>query len=84
MSVDISEATYSFITGAQKERGEMAENILTQREEINVIVTTYDMAASKEDNKFMRRLRPDVGFVCWVFRKLLMSNRCVFMMRVIC
>jgi SWI/SNF-related matrix-associated actin-dependent regulator 1 of chromatin subfamily A len=45
----------------------MAENILTQREEINVIVTTYDMAASKEDNKFMRRLRPDVGFVRWTF-----------------
>jgi hypothetical protein len=84
MSVDISEATYSFITGAQKERGEMAENILTQREEINVIVTTYDMAASKEDNKFMRRLRPDVGFVRWKFWQLLMSNRCVFMMRVIC
>jgi hypothetical protein len=62
----------------------MAENILTQREEINVIVTTYDMAASKEDNKFMRRLRPDVGFVRWKFWQLLMSNRCVFMMRVIC
>lgn len=67
MSVGISEVTYSFVTGAQKERGEMAENILTQREEINVIVTTYDMAANKEDNKFMRRLRPDVGFVPWTF-----------------
>jgi hypothetical protein len=84
MSVGISEVTYSFVTGAQRERGEMAENILTQREEINVIVTTYDMAASKEDNKFMRRLRPDVGFVRWKFWQLLMSNRCVFMMRVIC
>jgi hypothetical protein len=84
MSVGISEVTYSFVTGAQRERGEMAENILTQREEINVIVTTYDMAASKEDNKFMRRLRPDVGFVRWTFWQLLMSNRCVFMMRVTC
>jgi hypothetical protein len=62
----------------------MAENILTQREEINVIVTTYDMAASKEDNKFMRRLRPDVGFVRRIFWPLLMRSRCVFMMRVIC
>jgi hypothetical protein len=84
MSIGIPEFTYSFVAGAQKERGEMAENILTQREEINVIVTTYDMAASKEDNKFMRRLRPDVGFVRWTLWQLLMSSRCVFMMRVIC
>jgi SWI/SNF-related matrix-associated actin-dependent regulator of chromatin subfamily A containing DEAD/H box 1 len=39
----------------------MAEEILNRRHEINVIVTTYDMAAKKEDNKFMRRLRPDVS-----------------------
>jgi hypothetical protein len=63
----IFEVTHSYVTGAQKERGEMAENILTNREEINVIVTTYDMAAKKEDNKFMRRLRPDVSFVHWTF-----------------
>lgn len=46
--------------GAQKERGEMADSILERRDHINVIVTTYDLAAKKEDNKFMRRLRPDV------------------------
>jgi hypothetical protein len=47
--------------GAQKERTEMAESILERREDINVIVTTYDLAAKKEDNKFLRRLRPDVS-----------------------
>jgi SWI/SNF-related matrix-associated actin-dependent regulator 1 of chromatin subfamily A len=38
----------------------MAESILERRDEINVIVTTYDLAAKKEDSKFLRRLRPDV------------------------
>ena len=37
----------------------MAEQILADSD-INVVVTTYDMAAKKEDNKFMRRLKPDV------------------------
>lgn len=41
----------------------MADNILERRGEINVVVTTYDMAARKDDNKFMRRLRPDVRFL---------------------
>lgn len=45
--------------GPLKERGEMAEQILANRDQVNVVVTTYDMAARKEDNKFMRRLRPD-------------------------
>lgn len=39
----------------------MAEQILAKSHAINVVVTTYDMAAKKEDNKFMRRLRPDVS-----------------------
>lgn len=51
------------VLGAQKERSEMAESILERREQINVIVTTYDLAAKKEDNKFLRRLRPDVSFL---------------------
>ena len=38
----------------------MATEILENRDTINVVVTTYDMAAKKEDNKFMKRLRPDV------------------------
>jgi SWI/SNF-related matrix-associated actin-dependent regulator 1 of chromatin subfamily A len=38
----------------------MAQSILERRDQINVIVTTYDLAAKKEDNKFMRKLRPDV------------------------
>jgi len=46
--------------GPQKERTEMATQILENRDTINVVVTTYDMAAKKEDNKFMKRLRPDV------------------------
>ncbi|TVY90307.1 ATP-dependent helicase [Lachnellula willkommii] len=46
--------------GLQKERGEMADAILNNRDTINVVVTTYDMAAKKEDNKFLRRLKPDV------------------------
>jgi hypothetical protein len=51
----------TYMSGPQKERSEMAENILAARHEINVVVTTYDMAAKKEDNKFMRKLKPDVS-----------------------
>lgn len=40
----------------------MALQILDNRDSINVVVTTYDMAAKKEDNKFMKKLRPDVCF----------------------
>jgi len=50
--------------GAQKERAEMAESILERRDDLNVIVTTYDLAAKKEDNKFMRRLQPNVSTSC--------------------
>ena len=39
----------------------MAESILERRSEINVVVTTYDLATRPEDNKFMRRLKPDVS-----------------------
>ena len=39
----------------------MAESILERCDTINVIVTTYDLAAKKEDNKFLKRLRPDVS-----------------------
>ncbi|EHL03592.1 putative Uncharacterized ATP-dependent helicase fft2 [Glarea lozoyensis 74030] len=46
--------------GAQKDRGEMADAILANRDAINIVVTTYDMAAKKTDNKFMRQLRPNV------------------------
>jgi SWI/SNF-related matrix-associated actin-dependent regulator 1 of chromatin subfamily A len=47
--------------GAQKDRGEMADAILANRDTINIVVTTYDMAAKKTDNKFMRQLRPNVS-----------------------
>lgn len=49
--------------GLQKERVEMAEAILTNRNRINIVVTTYDMAQKKEDNKFMRHLKPDVSLL---------------------
>jgi SWI/SNF-related matrix-associated actin-dependent regulator 1 of chromatin subfamily A len=54
--------TYAY-HGKQTERPEMAEFVLENRDRINVVVTTYEMAASKEDNKFMRKLRPDVSIV---------------------
>ncbi|POS84439.1 hypothetical protein EPUL_006168 [Erysiphe pulchra] len=52
--------TFEPYHGPQKERQAMADEILQGRNNINIVVTTYDMAAKKEDNKFLRRLRPDV------------------------
>jgi SWI/SNF-related matrix-associated actin-dependent regulator of chromatin subfamily A containing DEAD/H box 1 len=45
----------------------MAEHILEHSDQINVVVTTYDMAAKKEDNKFMKILKPDVTLHCKYF-----------------
>ena len=45
----------------------MAEHILEHSDQINVVVTTYDMAAKREDNKFMKQLKPDVSFHCESF-----------------
>ena len=39
----------------------MAEMIIENRDRLNIIVTTYDMAAKKVDNKFLRTLRPHVS-----------------------
>ncbi|KFY27843.1 hypothetical protein V493_03275 [Pseudogymnoascus sp. VKM F-4281 (FW-2241)] len=45
--------------GSQKERQDIAERILDARDEINVVVSTYEFAARKDDNRFMRRLKPN-------------------------
>ncbi|QSZ35337.1 hypothetical protein DSL72_008207 [Monilinia vaccinii-corymbosi] len=49
--------------GPANERVELADSILENRGEINVIVSTYDMAVKSSDNKFFRRLGADV-LVC--------------------
>jgi len=46
--------------GSQVERAETAERILDERDQINVVVSTYEFAAKPEDNRFMRRLKPEV------------------------
>lgn len=44
------------------------EQIESNLDTINVVVTTYGMARSKEDNKFLRDLKPVVS------AQLLMAN----------
>lgn len=46
--------------GGQAARAEAAEDMLERRGDLNVVLTTYDMAWKKEDNKFLRRLTADV------------------------
>ncbi|MCJ1311147.1 hypothetical protein MMC25_004817 [Agyrium rufum] len=46
--------------GKLNERAEARENIEYNRESINVIVTTYSMAKQRDDNKFLRKLKPQV------------------------
>jgi SWI/SNF-related matrix-associated actin-dependent regulator 1 of chromatin subfamily A len=50
----------TFPKGSQSERAEAAEQILDQRDQVNVVVSTYEFAAKPEDNRFMRRLKPEV------------------------
>ena len=49
--------------GGQKDRPEIRDKIEANIATINVVVTTYDLAAKKDDNKFLRRLNP----VCCVY-----------------
>lgn len=44
----------------QKERFDLREDIQENIRSINVIVTTYNLAKTKDDNKFLRRLNPNV------------------------
>jgi SWI/SNF-related matrix-associated actin-dependent regulator of chromatin subfamily A containing DEAD/H box 1 len=53
-------ALLTFFIGSQAERAEIADRILDERDQINVVVSTYEFAAKPEDNKFMRRLKPEV------------------------
>ena len=48
---------------SQNERAIIREDILEDRENINVVLTTYTIAKSKDDNRFFRKLKP----VCCVF-----------------
>lgn len=48
-----------------KERMAVREQIESNVDTINVIVTTYGMARSKDDNKFLRHLQPVVS--AWLF-----------------
>ncbi|KAM3086637.1 DNA-dependent ATPase fun30 [Clarireedia jacksonii] len=49
--------------GQASERVALAEEILENKDNINVVVSTYDMAVKKDDNKFFRKLNADV-LVC--------------------
>ncbi|KAL9130950.1 MAG: hypothetical protein Q9217_000996 [Psora testacea] len=49
--------------GSQKDRPEIRDRIEANATSINVIVTTYDLATKKDDNKFLRKLRP----ICCVY-----------------
>ena len=43
---------------AQNERPGIQDQILASRDTLNVVVTTYTLAKQKEDNRFLRKLRP--------------------------
>lgn len=50
----------TLLTDGLRERPRIREEILNSRERLNVVVTTYSMARAKEDNRFLRKLRPCV------------------------
>lgn len=69
--------------GPIAERPGMAEYVLENRDSINVVVTTYEMAKSENDNKFMRRLKPDVSLLLPSICGMLTERRFVYTMKVI-
>jgi SWI/SNF-related matrix-associated actin-dependent regulator 1 of chromatin subfamily A len=46
--------------GSQKERQDIAQRVLQEHEDVNVVVSTYDFAAKKEDSRFLKQLNPNV------------------------
>lgn len=44
----------------QSERPGIQDQILSNRETVNVIITTYTLAKNKDDNRFLRKLNPVV------------------------
>ena len=46
--------------GGQADRAVIGEEMIANRDKINVLVTTYDMAYKPSDNKLLRELRPEV------------------------
>lgn len=44
----------------QNERPGIQDQILDSRETVNVVITTYTLAKNKDDNRFLRKLRPVV------------------------
>ncbi len=44
----------------QSERPRIQDQILDSRESVNVVITTYTLAKTKDDNRFLRKLRPIV------------------------
>ena len=52
-----------FCEANMKDRVDVREQIEHNLENLNVIVTTYGLAKRKEDNKFLRHLKPVVCFV---------------------
>lgn len=44
--------------GLQAERGQLQEQLEAERNTIDAIVTTYDMAVKQDDNKFLRKFGP--------------------------
>ena len=43
---------------SQSERANIRDEVMMERDDINVVLTTYSIAKMKEDNKFLRRLKP--------------------------
>jgi SWI/SNF-related matrix-associated actin-dependent regulator 1 of chromatin subfamily A len=67
----LSQGNYKLtISGPKQQRVEAAERILERRSEVNIVVSTYDMAKNPDDNKFMRRLQPDVSFSLFFLNNL--------------
>lgn len=63
-----------FFEAKLHERVGVREQIEENLDTLNVIVTTYTLAKQKDDNKFLRRLKPVVSALinCWF------QIRCVY------
>lgn len=56
----ISKLLMKFCEANMKDRVDVREQIEHNLDNLNVIVTTYGLAKRKEDNKFLRHLKPVV------------------------
>ncbi len=54
-------STDNDVTASEKDRQYLKRDILENRDKVDVVITTYDIATKKADCSFLAKLKPNVS-----------------------